>query len=127
VGFDLRNLSPHHYDPTFGEGLTALIAIALTHLHNALRYILLIPPREQGIRRFCLWALGMAILTLRRIYHQRDFKQGQQVKISRRSVKATVLISSFAAYNDMSLRWLFYLLTRDLPSTPHSLNHCDRN
>jgi len=79
-----------------------------------LRYILLIPPDEKGIRRFCLWALGMAILTLRRILKQRDFCQGQQVKISRRSVKATILISNLTAPSNISLQSLFYLLTRRL-------------
>jgi len=123
VGFDLRNLSIHHYDPTFGEGLAELIAIALAHLHNALRYVLLIPPQEQGIRRFCLWALGMAMLTLRKIYRHRDFRQGQQVKISRRSVRATVVISSLAAYSNMSLRCLFYLLTRGLPAEKDGSGH----
>ncbi len=115
VGFDLTNLSPGHYEPAFGEGLAQLIGVTHTHLHNALRYTLLIPPDETGIRRFCLWALGMAILTLRRILKQRDFCSGQQVKISRRSVKATILVSNFVTSSDTSLRALFYLLTRALP------------
>ncbi|MDM8561270.1 phytoene/squalene synthase family protein [Candidatus Parabeggiatoa sp. HSG14] len=115
VGFDLKNLSPKHYDPAFGEGLTELIGVAHAHLRNALRYTLQIPPQEKGIRRFCLWALGMAILTLRRIYKQCDFCQGQQVKISRRSVKTTILVSNLVTSNDISLRVLFYLLTRNLP------------
>jgi farnesyl-diphosphate farnesyltransferase len=115
VGFDLKNLSPGKYDPAFGDGLAALIGIAHTHLHNALRYTLLIPPYEKGIRRFCLWALGMAILTLQRINRRRDFCRAQEVKISRRSVKATILISNLATGSDTSLRMLFYLLTRALP------------
>ena len=115
VGFDLRNLSPTNYDPAFGEGLAELIRITRTHLHHALSYILLIPSHEVGIRRFCLWALGMAILTLRRINQRRDFSQGQQVKISRRSVKATILVSNLFTRSDTSLRALFYLLTRGLP------------
>jgi farnesyl-diphosphate farnesyltransferase len=114
LDFDLKNLSPTQYNPKFGEGLAELIGVAYTHLHNALRYILLIPPDEKGIRRFCLWALGMAILTLRRILKQRDFYRGQQVKISRRSVKATILISNLTTRSDTSLQFLFYLLTRGL-------------
>ena len=92
-----------------------LIGITHTHLHNALRYILLIPPNEKGIRRFCLWALGMAILTLRRILKKRDFCSGQQVKISRSNVKATIWLSNLVTGSDISLRTLFYLLTRNLP------------
>lgn len=114
VGFDLKNLSYEHYNAEFGEGLAQLIGVAFTHLHNALHYVLLIPRREQGIRRFCLWALGMAILTLRRINQHRDFLYSQQVKISRRSVKATILVSNFASYSNTSLKLLFSLLTRDI-------------
>jgi len=114
-GFDLTNLSPEHHELAFGEGLSELIGVAHTHLHNALRYTLLIPANEKGIRRFCLWALGMAILTLRRINKRRNFSQGQQVKISRRSVKATILISNFATSNNTMLQALFYLLTYTLP------------
>jgi farnesyl-diphosphate farnesyltransferase len=115
VGFDLRKLSPYHYDSAFGEGLAELIAVAHSHLQNALQYVLLIPRHEPGIRRFCLWALGMAILTLRRINRRRDFRQGQEVKISRRSVRATVLVSNLATRQDRMLQLLFYLLTRALP------------
>ncbi|OQW93410.1 MAG: phytoene synthase [Beggiatoa sp. IS2] len=115
-GFDLRNLSPHHYDPALGEGLSRLIGIACHHLHHALQYILFIPRHESGIRRFCLWALGMALLTLRRIHQHLDFHSGQQVKISRRWVKATIFTSNLSARHDNSLRLLFYLLTRSLPS-----------
>lgn len=120
LGFDLKNLSPGHIitDPAFGDGLAALIGIAHAHLHNALRYTLLIPPSEKGIRRFCLWALGMAILTLLRVNRRRDFCMGKEVKISRRSVKATILISNMVTSSDTSLRVLFYLLTRAMPSPP---------
>jgi farnesyl-diphosphate farnesyltransferase len=120
-GFDLADLSPHHYDEAFGNGLAELIGIACTHLHQALHYTLLIPAEEVGIRRFCLWALGMAILTLRRINQKRYFTQGQQVKISRRSVKVTILVSNWLTRSDRSLRLLFYLLTRTLPTARHLL------
>lgn len=116
TSFDLKNLTPEHYDPAFGDGLTKLISIANFHMHNSLRYILLIPASETGIRRFCLWALGMAILTLRRILNHKDFTQGNQVKISRFSVKTTILISNLITSNDTSLRILFYLITRNLPT-----------
>jgi farnesyl-diphosphate farnesyltransferase len=114
-GFDLKNMSPGVYDPAFGNGLIELIAVAHTHLHNALRYTLLIPRHEKGMRRFCLWALGMAVLTLRRIAEKLDFCRGEQVKISRRSVKATILVSNLASGSDFALRRIFYLLTRSLP------------
>jgi len=122
-GFDLGTLTPHTHQPAFGQGLTALIAIALAHAQHALQYVLLIPKHEQGIRRFCLWALGMAVLTLRNIYYRLDFTDGQQVKISRRSVKATIWVSNLANYHNSSLRALFYLLTRDLPKIKGTAAH----
>ncbi len=113
LGFDLKNLTPGH--PAFAEGLSILIGIAHTHLHNALHYILLIPAHEKGIRRFCLWALGMAILTLRRINKRLNFSEGKQVKISRRSVKAVIWISNIFISKDTILQMLFDFLTQPLP------------
>lgn len=113
--FDLRSLSKHHTDPRFIQGLNTLIGIARQHLNNALHYVLLIPPRETGIRRFCLWALGMALPTLRRIYRRPSFKSGQEVKISRRTVKAVVVSTSALARSDIALKTLFFCLNRNLP------------
>ena len=113
-GFSLSGLSSDKYDPAFGAGLSALIRIACGHLSNALRYVLLIPRREQGIRRFCLWALGMAILTLRRIERHPDFSESGQVKISRRNVRAAIFVSNIAAFSNVSLKILFHFLTRPL-------------
>lgn len=118
AGFDLDELQAGHYTPAFGEGLAQLIEIARGHLQDALRYILLIPASEIGIRRFCLWALGMAVLTLRKIDRKRDFASGQQVKISRRSVKTVVWISNRLTRSDTLLQWLFRFYTRDLPMPP---------
>lgn len=118
VSFDLRDLSPEHYQDGFGQGLEHLIGIARGHLTNALTYTLLIPRQEKGIRNFCLWAIGMAILTLRKINKHRDFSLGSQVKISRRSVKATIITSRLTASHDLLLRSIFHLAALGLPSAP---------
>ena len=115
--FDLSSLSKHHTDPRFIKGLNELISIASGHLNNALQYTLLIPPHETGIRRFCLWALGMAFPTLRRIYKRSTFKSGQEVKIPRRTVKAVVVSTSALARFDIALKTLFLYLGRNLPRT----------
>lgn len=115
AGYDLDNLTPGHYSDAFGQGLEELIGIARVHLCNALAYTLAIPRSEPGIRRFCLWALGMAVLTLRKIHAQLDFTAGQQVKISRRSVKATILVTNLAVTRDPVLRMLFEVFTKRLP------------
>ncbi|OUD14023.1 phytoene/squalene synthase family protein [Thioflexithrix psekupsensis] len=112
--FDLQQLNPEQYHDKFGSGLKELIAIATEHLKNALDYTLLIPKKEIGIRRFCLWALGMAILTLRKINQHPNFNCSQQVKISRNSVRATVMISNITAQHDLLLKLIFATLSRPL-------------
>ncbi|MCC7410993.1 MAG: phytoene/squalene synthase family protein [Gammaproteobacteria bacterium] len=114
-GIDLATLTPATRDPGFDAAFGDLIAIARSHLDDALSYTLRIPPRETGIRRFCLWALGMAVLTLRKIDAHRDFTSGQEVKISRRSVKATIIATSIAVRSDRWLRLMFELAGRALP------------
>jgi len=116
-GTDLRQLSVDHNSAEFRQGLGHLIGIAHAHLHNALCYTLIIPAHETGIRRFCLWALGMAVLTLRNINTHRDFTAGQQVKISRASVRNTVAITNLLTRQDRLLKLLFKLYTRTLPYT----------
>ena len=116
AGFDLRSLEAGQTNPAFRTALSQLVGVAQMHLGNALAFTLLIPGRETGIRRFCLWALGMAVLTLRRIHAHADFTSGQQVKISRRSVWATVIVTSLAARSDVALKALFARFTRKLPS-----------
>ena len=117
AGFDLQLLSAGQPDPGFADGLLELVAIARHHLENALRFTLLIPAREIGIRRFCLWALGMAVLTLRRIHAHPAYTASREVKISRRSVRATVLVTNALARRDSALRLLFEAFTREL-ATP---------
>ncbi len=115
AGFDLRSLSAERNDPRFANGLLTLVGIAHGHLAEALRYIHIIPAHETGIRRHCLWALGMAVLTLRRIHATPSFRSGQQVKISRRSVRAVTVITSSLVRSNLALTLLFRALTRGLP------------
>jgi len=114
-GFELRSLAPGQADPKFVKGLFELVAIARYHLTNALRYTLLIPSHETGIRRHCLWSLGMAVLTLRRIHATPTFRSGREVRISRRSVKAVVVATSALTRSNSALELLFGALTRGLP------------
>src|ERR1700677_5383065 len=82
-GIDLAQLSSEPHDPRFGAGFIELVGVAHAHLRNALDYTLFIPAAETGIRRFCLWAIGLAVLTLQKIHNNPAFTAGSQVKISR--------------------------------------------
>jgi farnesyl-diphosphate farnesyltransferase len=96
-------------------GIQKLVAIAHAHLQSALRYTQTIPRRERGIRRFCLWAIGMALLTLRKINAHPGYTSGQEVKISRRAVQATVLVSNVVVWSNPAMALAFRLAARGLP------------
>ena len=115
AGFDLSSLCPGHSDPAFARGLAAVVAIARQHLEDARRFIEIVPARETGIRRHCLWALGLAALTLRRIHANPTFRRGREVKVSRRSVWAITTATSILARSNVALRLLFGTLVRGLP------------
>jgi len=114
TGFKLTELTPTTNDQRFRKGLEHLIDIAHGHLQNALTYTQLLPSHETGIRNFCLWALGMAVLTLKKIKQHLDFNDSSQVKISRNSVKATIVASKLAARSNWLLSLLFNLSSRGL-------------
>jgi farnesyl-diphosphate farnesyltransferase len=114
-GIDLARLAPTPKDPRFDAGMRELIAVAHAHLRNALEYALHIPGTEPGIRRFCLWAIGLAVLTLRKITKNPGFTAGSQVKISHSSVALTRFLADLSVRNDWLLRRLFAQAARGLP------------
>ena len=114
TGFDLKTLTPENNDDRFRQGLEHLVSIAQGHLHNALVYTQLIPAHETGIRKFCLWALGMAVLTLKKIKENLDFNDSSQVKITRTSVKATIFATKLAVRSNSLLSLLFTITSRKL-------------
>jgi len=114
-GIDLARLSPDHYDERYAAALSELIGIAHAHLRNALTFTLLLPAKEIGIRRFCLWAIGLAVLTLRKIDAHPRFSGGSQVKVTRRAVTVTRVLTSTVVGNNWILRRLFEAASRGLP------------
>jgi farnesyl-diphosphate farnesyltransferase len=114
-GVDLAQVSSESHDPRFSAGMSELVGVAHAHLRNALDYTLLIPGKEKGIRRFCLWAIGLAILTLRKIAHNPGFTAGAQVKVTRSAVSMTLLFTNAAIRSDWLLRRLFATAASGLP------------
>ena len=112
---ELERLDEFHDSETFRAGMVELIAVAHGHLRNAFDYTTRIPTREVGIRRFCLWALGLAVLTLRKIHATPQFTSGDQVKVSRRTVKATVATTNLMLRSNRGLRLLFEFAATGLP------------
>jgi farnesyl-diphosphate farnesyltransferase len=115
-GVDLSHLAPGgDHGSGFAAGMHELVGLAHAHLRNALEFTLLIPPRETGIRRFCLWAIGLAVLTLKRIAANPGFTHGSQVKVSRRTVAVTLALSKAATRRNALLRFLFNHAASGLP------------
>lgn len=119
-GVDVARLSADHYAEGFGAGLRELVGVAHAHLRNALTFTLLIPPQEIGIRRFCLWAIGLAVLTLRKINRNPRFTAGSQVKVKRSTVTVTRILTSVTVGNNWMLRRLFDGVAIGLPLAPPS-------
>ncbi|GMW00981.1 MAG: hypothetical protein AMXMBFR84_21180 [Candidatus Hydrogenedentota bacterium] len=103
-GFELCDLSNGPGDKRFHKGLRMLAGMAHGHLENALDYTLLIPNNETGIRKFCIWAISMAVLTLRRIHGNPAYRSGAEVKITRNSVRVTMLTTTMIVRSDPLLR-----------------------
>jgi farnesyl-diphosphate farnesyltransferase len=114
-GVDLVQVSPDKQTAAFSAAMDELVGIAHAHLRNALDYTLLIPAHETGIRRFCLWAIGLAILTLRKIAKNPGFTSGTQVKVTRATVKLTVALTNAFVGNDWMLKKLFEMAARGVP------------
>jgi farnesyl-diphosphate farnesyltransferase len=127
AGFDLAALQPGCNDLAFANGLDELIGIALAHLRHALTYTLLIPSSETGIRRFCLWAIGLALLTLRKVQNNKTFSTGSEVKVTRATVRSVVLATRIATRNDILLKILFKAAASGLPDVSAAQDPCPAN
>jgi farnesyl-diphosphate farnesyltransferase len=114
-GIDLQQISGGSADPRFIGAMRELIGVAHSHLRNALDYTLLIPASEKGIRRFCLWAIGLAIMTLRKIAANPGYSTGSQVKVTRSTVRMTLLLTNAAVSNNWMLRRMFALAAKGVP------------
>lgn len=117
-GCDLAPEDTWHDSPAFQAGIRELTIMAHGQLHEALRYTRGIPSRHRGIRRFCAWAIGMALYTLKAIHQQPGFTSAQQVKISRHRLRAVIAGCNLAVANDYLLTGAFRWAARGLPAPP---------
>ncbi len=118
--YDLDKLAPDYRSDEFRRCNAQLIALTHGHLRNALNYSLCIPSRHRGIRIFLLWAIGLALPTLQRVYRSDDYYQGHTVKMAK---SQTILITQYIALfagQDQMLKPVFSLISRGLPMAPVS-------
>ena len=114
-GYELDRLSPGEADPRFLAGFFELVAITGRRLRDGLRYVLLIPTHETGLRRYLAWSLGLSVLTLRSLYTRPSFRNGRNTRLSWLSVVALIVLTSLLARSDSALKFLFKAATRGLP------------
>ncbi len=112
---EIRCFDKFHDSEVFFHGLRELIALAHGHLRNALQYTHLIPRHEIGIRRFCFWAIGLALLTLRNIHRKPTFTSGAQVRVSRRTLRMVMSTTNLVLRSNSALSLLFSLFARGVP------------
>jgi len=98
------------------SGLNELIGIAQYHLNNALQYALNIPRSEIEIRRFLIFPIVLALLTLRKLHASQGDLQNQSLKISRRSVMLSGLFIKFGSNHDKVVNALVSALSKKLPT-----------
>ncbi|MBU3546594.1 squalene/phytoene synthase family protein [Polynucleobacter sp. MWH-Jannik1A5] len=91
-----------------------LLKIAYQKLQDSLKYILLIPKQEQGMRRFCFLAFGLAVMTLTKIANRTEFNSKDEVKLSKSTVMQFYGFTKLAVKSDMLMKAFFYLNSRTL-------------
>lgn len=114
-GYDIAAMHPHRGRDAFAAGIRDLLGVAHAHLRNALTFTLVLPTREAGMRRFCLWSLVLAVLTLQRIRRHPHYTAGAQVKVPRRTVRHAIHAANLASRSNPLIRALFAWCARGLP------------
>ncbi len=106
------------FGPRSRGGLIAamrhLIGLGAAHLHQAMRYALLVPKQEPRIRLFCLWPLFFALKTLAKTWRQTDLLVTGGVKISRPEVKEIMRQAGLRVWSDRLLSRMYTRLAGDL-------------
>jgi len=115
-GVDLEDLPAAFETEAFAQVIEHLIALAHDHLRKALSYTLMIPAHERGMRRFCLWAIAMAVKTLAKINKDRHYHDPAATKITRNSLRRIILLCNASVHSDALSELLFTWLTRKLPA-----------
>ena len=91
-----------------------LLKIAYQKLQDSLNYIALIPKQEQGMRRFCFLAFGLAVMTLAKVANRNEFSKKDEVKLSRNAVMSFYGFTKWAIKSDILMKAFFYLSSRSL-------------
>ena len=93
---------------------TQLLKLAYNKLQNSLSYILLIPHDENGMRRFCFLAFGLAVMTLEKISTSGELSKKVEIKLSRNTVWIFYGFTKLASSNDFLIKAFFSIASNRL-------------
>ena len=91
-----------------------LLEIAYKKLQDSMSYIILLPEREIGMRRFCFLAFGLAVMTLEKIASRKEFSNQSEVKLSRNTVWIFYAFTKIAAGNTFLMKSFFSAASKQL-------------
>jgi farnesyl-diphosphate farnesyltransferase len=114
-GFDLSQLESDPANPGMTAGIEQLLGMTRYHLNNAVRYALLIPVEEREIRRFLLFPVILALLTLKKLQRRQENYSDQSIKISRRAVTLSGIFIKTAATRNRAVLTVVNRISRGLP------------
>jgi farnesyl-diphosphate farnesyltransferase len=115
AGFELESLDSGTNNPGFGRGLASVIGTAHAHLQNALDYTLELPIYETGIRKFCMWAIGLALATLQNINSNRGYSSAREVTVSPATTRQIIDTLESSISSNVLLDRFFRHASRGLP------------
>ena len=115
AGFDLDHYPERVASGKFVTGIQSLLGICHAHLRNASRYIELIPAHESGLRKFCFWAVGMALLTLGNINRNPAYKKSSQIKIGKLKLLMVIAVSGLVCRSNTLIRFVLKFWSKGLP------------
>ncbi len=98
------------------DGTRRLVGRCRGYLDDAMRYVRTIPREQIGMRVFCLWSIGLSVLTLRKIRRDPVSARRHGTKISRSSVRATLVCSDASAGHERIMSSLYAGACLGLPS-----------
>lgn len=114
-GNDLYHLRPENYNENFRKSQTEMVNIAYKDLKGALKYTLLIPASEAGIRRFLFWTISFSLFALRRIQENPSFSKKEEIKVPRSNILKVIAITHILGTGDKTLTNFFNSVSLSIP------------
>ncbi|MDR6460505.1 farnesyl-diphosphate farnesyltransferase [Chryseobacterium vietnamense] len=114
-GNELYHLKPENYNENYRKSQTEMVNIAYKNLQEALKYTLLIPASEAGIRRFLFWTISFSLFALRGIQKNPSFSQKEEIKVPRTNIVKVMMVTRILGTGDATLTKFFNSVSETIP------------